>query len=1074
MEAATRELSFEEKLDKIQQYLPERLSEKILSQRGRIEGERKIVTVMFCDLVGYTGISEQIGPEEAYSLMDGIYEILIQKVHDYEGTVNEMTGDGIMALFGAPIALEDAPQRAIRSAYSIHREMAAFSDRIKKQQEAPQSLKMRIGIHTGPVVVGTLGNDLRMDFKAVGDTVNLASRIEGIAEPGATYVTETTFKLAKGLFRFEALGAKAVKGKEAAVHAYRVIAPSGRRTRFDVAAERGLTQFIGRERLIEMLLDGFKRCKEGRGQAFSITADAGVGKSRLLYEFRKAVSNENLTFLEGKCLSYSGGVAYHLIIDILKANFNIQEKDGDSQITAKVKSGLNLLGLTEASVLPYFLELLSVKDSGIAKISVSAEGKKDRIIEAIKAITLKGAEVRPLIMTFEDLQWIDKSSEEFLNSLLPSISGSRIFLIFTYRPEYKPTWKGISYYSQAAINRFSNRESLALAADLLSTNEIDDDLQDLILEKTDGVPLFIEEFIKSLKDLKMIERRSGTYYLAQENLKLSIPDTIQDVIMARVDSLPEDAKKVLQIASVIEREFSYELVKRVIRPLVENELLSHLSSLMNSELVYARGEYPPSSYIFKNALTREAVYDSILTRNKRNIHEEVGQSMEALYEDSLHEHYGALAKHFFIAGSYQKASEYSLMAYNRALKTASVSVAIEHSKRRLMSLENLPADGTVQAQRIDARTQLAVNLFMMFNYSEAKKVIDPILKLAESEEFKSKLSQIYTIIGSYDFMVKEDTESALQTLHKALRIAEETQDAFSLFFANYLLSLACSWNCDFEKTSFHMQKALNVNLIMDVPWATSIVKSNESYYGYNCMGKVNQGYATSREALRLAENSEDVLAIAVANVCHGISCFHKGFFEEAMRFLTKGIKFCERINTQAFGALAHHWLGFVCTQKKEYEQAIQHFRDSIALRVSIGWCPSTVNFTKMAAAYANLLSGENKIDLAKLKDHVRDNKVKFYEGGMARYLGLNIVISTGKFQGQGEDWLKKALTLHRRNVMRWDLACDYFVHGDTLQSQGDFAQAIKSFKSAKELFIGCGSNGWVRETDQALAPISGE
>ena len=288
-------------------------------------------------------------------------------------------------------------------------------------------------------------------------------------------------------------------------------------------------------------------------------------------------------------------------------------------------------------------------------------------------------------------------------------------------------------------------------------------------------------------------------------------------------------------------------------------------------------------------------------------------------------------------------------------------------------------------------------------------------------------------------MVKEDTESALKTLYKALRMAEETQDAFSLFFANYLLSLACSWNCEFEKTSFHMQKALNVNLIMNVTWATSIVKSNESYYGYNCMGKVSQGHETSREALRLAEKCEDVLAITVANVCHGISCFYKGFFEEAMRFLTKGIKFCERINTLAFGALAHHWLGFACTQKKEYEQATQHFSKSISLRVRIGWCPSTVNFTKMTAAYANLLSGENRIDLAKLKNHVRDNKVKFYEGGMARYLGLNIVISTGKFQGQGKDWLKKALTLHRRNGMRWDLAYDYFVLGDIHQSQGDFA-----------------------------------
>ncbi len=251
-----KELSFDEKLAKIQQYLPKGLSEKILAQRDRIEGERKQVTVMFCDMEGYTGLTEKLGPEEAYSMMDKVYEILIHKVHDYEGTVNELTGDGIMALFGAPIALEDAPQRAIRSALAIHREMSKFSDQLKSESGIP-SIKMRIGIHTGPVVVGTLGNDLRVEFKAVGDTVNLASRMEGLAEPGTTYVTEDTFKLTEGFFRFEALGEKQVKGKEEPVKVYQVIAPSTRRTRFDVSAERGLTPFVGRERELELLLDGF-------------------------------------------------------------------------------------------------------------------------------------------------------------------------------------------------------------------------------------------------------------------------------------------------------------------------------------------------------------------------------------------------------------------------------------------------------------------------------------------------------------------------------------------------------------------------------------------------------------------------------------------------------------------------------------------------------------------------------------------------------------------------------------------------------------------------------------------------
>ncbi|GAG23373.1 unnamed protein product, partial [marine sediment metagenome] len=256
-------------------------------------------------------------------------------MHDYEGTVNEMTGDGIMALFGAPIALEDAPQRAIRSAHAIHREMVRFTEKMNQERPGSYPLRMRIGIHTGPVVVGTLGNNLRVEFKAVGDTVNLASRMEGLAEPGTSYVTEETFKLTEGLFRFEALGEKEVKGKEEPVNVYRVIAPSTRRTRFDVSTERGLTHFIGRERELELLLDGFERSKSGLGQAFSIMAEAGVGKSRLLYEFRKAVANEDATFLEGKCLSYSRGVAYQPVIDILKASFDIREGDGDSEIKEK-------------------------------------------------------------------------------------------------------------------------------------------------------------------------------------------------------------------------------------------------------------------------------------------------------------------------------------------------------------------------------------------------------------------------------------------------------------------------------------------------------------------------------------------------------------------------------------------------------------------------------------------------------------------------------------------------------------------------------------------------------------------
>jgi class 3 adenylate cyclase len=562
-EPSPKEFSIDEQLEKIKRYLPKALTDKVLAQRDKIEGERKQVSVMFCDMVGFTPLSEMLGPEEAYSIMDQVYEILIHQVHDYEGTVNEMTGDGIMALFGAPIALEDAPQRAIRSAYAIHREITRFNDRIEQERGGSLSIKMRIGIHTGPVVVGTLGNDLRVEFKAVGDTVNLASRVEGLAQPGTSYVSEHTFKLTEGLFRFEALGEKAVKGKREPVRVYRVIAPSTRRTRFDISAERGLTPLVGRERELELLLDGFRRAKGGRGQAFSITAEAGVGKSRVLYEFRKAVANEDVTFLEGKCLSYSRGVAYHPVIDILKASFEVSGNDSDAVKREKVEEGLRTLGAEDASTLPYILELLSVKDSGIDQIPLSPEAKKARILEALERIIMKGSEIRPLIMAIEDLHWVDESSEESFKDLLDSISGARVLLLFTYRPEFVHTWGGRSYHSQVNLNRLSNRESLIMASNLLGTDDIAKELEEYILGRTEGVPFFIEEFVKSLKDLKVLQKRGSSYTATKDLQNVSIPSTIQDVIMARVDSLPEAVKKLLQTGSVIGREFSYELIREV-------------------------------------------------------------------------------------------------------------------------------------------------------------------------------------------------------------------------------------------------------------------------------------------------------------------------------------------------------------------------------------------------------------------------------------------------------------------------------------------------------------------------------
>jgi predicted ATPase/class 3 adenylate cyclase len=1063
--------SFDEKIQKIQKYLPKGLTEKILSQRNRIEGERRLVTVMFCDMEGYTELSERLGPEEAYDTMDQVYEILIHMVHNYEGTVNEMTGDGIMALFGAPIALEDAPQRAIRSALAIHREMAKFSDRIKEKKEGIPPLRMRVGIHTGPVVVGTLGNDLRVEFKAVGETVNLASRMEGLAEPGATLVTEDTFKLTEGFFRLEALGEKKVKGKKEPIRVYRVIAPSTRRTRFEISAERGLTPFVGRERELDLLLDAFERTKAGRGQAVSIMSEAGLGKSRLLYEFRKAVANVDATFLEGKCLSYSRGVAYHPIIDIIKSNFDILEGDKESEIRKKLENGLKTVGADEASTLPYLLELLSIKDSRIDKIPMTPEARKDRIIEALKQIVLKGSEVRPVIMAYEDLHWVDRSSEDVLKYILEGIPGARVLMIFTYRPEFVHTWGAKSFHNQITLNRLSNRESVIMMSHLLGTENIDRDLEELVLEKTEGVPFFIEEFIKSIKDLRIIEKKDNKYHLAKDIRDLAIPSTIQDVIMARVDSLPEGAKDVLQTGSVIEREFSYELIKRV-TGLPDQELLSHLSVLRDSELLYDRGIFPQSTCIFKHTLTREVVYDSILTVRKKRLHEIIGNAAEELHKDSIEEHYEVLSGHFIYSENYEKGAEYSKLAGKKAEKSASLNDAISYVQKRIACLEKLPVTEDVQEKMIDARTALGLYISQLNHPVEAKEAIDPIIGVAIRSHYKRRLSQIYTIIGVYNLYVEEDIPKALKHLEEAIRISDEANDILSSVLARHWLGVALSLNCEFEKASDYIEKALDITTVAKNLWGISTMKATQSYWVYNLQGRFDLAYQTSEEAMRIAEESGGTYLKATAYLAHGTSCLHKGLFEEAKEHLSKGVDFCERINLFIYHRLDHNQLAEAYFDAGEYQKSKDHYSKAIRLLEHARFSSSFINLNKISRARAKVMNSERDIDLEALSGYVAENKLKVNDGQMRRYVGEIFLNIDDGHMNDAEDWIRKAIEADRSHGMMFHLGKDYALYAELLQRRGDKSKAKENLTKAINTLKECGADGWVQRYEAEMASLS--
>ena len=1070
------EISFDEKLTKIQKYLPKGLTEKILAQRDRIEGERKQVTVMFCDMEGFTAFSERLGSEDAYTIMDQIYEILINKVHEYDGTVNEMTGDGIMALFGAPIAMEDAPQRAIRSSLAIHRELARYNDKIRKENAHILLFRMRIGIHTGPVVVGSVGNDLRVEFKAVGDTVNLASRVEGLAEPGVTYITEETYKLTEGLFRVEALGEKKIKGKKHPVKIYRVVATSTRRTRFDVSAERGLTPLVGRDRELELLIDGFERSKTGQGQVFSIVSEAGVGKSRLLYEFRKAVSNEDVTFLEGKCLSYSRGVGYHLHIDVLKANFDIREGDGDLEIREKVKRGLKILGAEESSIQSYIFELLGIKNSGINEVSLSPELKRRQIAEALKRIVLKGSEIRPLILAYEDLHWMDKSSEYVLKYVLESLPEASILIIFTYRPEFEFKWEGRSYQSQITLNRLSNRDSLLMIAHILDAKNLEMELENLILEKTEGIPFFIEEFIKSFKDLQFIEKKGTTYRIAKDSRILSIPSKIQEVIMSRVDVLPEAAKNLIQTFSVAGREISYELIKEVME-LSEDELISSLSILKDSELLYERGSYPQSNYIFRHALTQEVAYDSLLTKKRKKIHEKIGRSIEEFYCDKLNEFYEALAFHYSKSDNYKKAYQYLKLSGQKAMRSYSYSEAFNFFKKGLALLDKISTAEQTLKEQIDIRLLLSDCMYPMGYPENSIKVLEDGKKLSEELNDKRSATDFHRKIGYYygsqgkHLLAIRYIEESFQQIKKIddfdlnVQTATELCVIYSRVGQYYKIADIAPSILKLVEGKKKESKLLDMTV---VSYSRLL-----SLYGLSLgmLGNFIKGKSYMEKSLLSASEINDPIIMASCEFHYGYFWVSKGDPRLAIEHYQKAIKYCEKAKWTWLIGLANSMLGYANYLYGNLESAKKHAEKGLKILRSQ---EAVANFHMphwvLSQIYLDL--GNQEKAQGYIQDSLRitqDNDERAFESLSWILLGRVLRKIDPQHIKKAKESILKGIKLAEELKIRPYSAIGYLYMGEVYSDTGQQKKAIEQLKKAKDMFIEMAMDYWLNKAKIVLA-----
>jgi len=609
-----------------------------------------------------------------------------------------------------------------------------------------------------------------------------------------------------------------------------------------------------------------------------------------------------------------------------------------------------------------------------------------------------------------------------------------------------------------------------MASHILGTPDIDRDLEDLILQKTEGIPFFIEEFIRSLKDLGVIERKGSHCRLSKDILKLAIPSTIHDMIMARVDTLPEGAREVLKTGSVIEREFSHDLIKSV-AGLPEQELLSCISSLKDSELLYERGIYPESNYIFKHALTREVIYDSLLERKKRELHDRIGKAIENAFESHLAEHYGELTNHFMRSENFIKAAQYAMHAAKKNQRAGSLADAILYGQHCVSALEKLPRTQELDRSIIDARTTLGLYYNQTNNFVLSREAVEPVLGLVTKYDYKRRMAQINAILGAYSYAVEEDFAKASDQLQEAINAAEATGDLISLVMANHWMGHVLADNCKFDQALPYLNKGLEINTMANILWGISAHKSCIARTVYLFQGKVNVGYPMSFEGLQTAEESGDAYSKAEAYFSMGFAYLEKRQLGQARKHLLEGCGLCERFQFVALQSGCAWCLGEICFLMEQYGESKKHYANAIRILNLNSLYPSFARGCELAIARTMVLNHEKVTNLDALLTYIDRNRVKIHEGKLRRELAEILLNLDEPKIHEAESWIHEAIMADRQNGLLFDLATDLAVCGEVYKRKGDGPKAQENLGKAIEILKECGAEGWVTKYEEEMAML---
>jgi class 3 adenylate cyclase/tetratricopeptide (TPR) repeat protein len=1063
----------EPKFSSPETYTPKHLAERILTSRAALEGERKQVTVLFADLKGSMELLADRDPEEARAILDPVLERMMEAVHRYEGTVNQVLGDGIMALFGAPLAHEDHAVRACYAALRMQRSVRQYAEEVRRATGL--LIQIRIGLNSGEVVVRSIGSDLHMDYTAVGQTTHLAARMEQMAAPSSILLTAATLQLAEGYVQVTSLGPLPIKGLSETMEIFEAVGAGATRTRLQAAAARGLTQFVGRDAELETLRQTLARAGSGRGQIVALVGEPGVGKSRLVWEFSHSHRAQGWLVLASGSVSYGKATSYLPVIDLLKAYCGIEDRDDGRRIREKLTGKLLTLDPALQPTLPPLLSLLDVAVDDPEWQALDPPQRRQRTLDACKRLLLRESQEQPLLLVCEDLHWIDTETQALLDSLVESLPTARLLLLVNYRPEYEHSWGRKTYYRQLQLDPLPPESAEALLHGLLGDDDGLQPLKRLLIERTEGNPFFLEESVQTLVESSILAGDHGSYRLAKPVESTQVPATVQAVLAARIDRLAHEDKRLLQSAAVVGKDIPYAILQ-AIAELPDAALRQALARLQAAEFLYESSLFPDLGYTFKHALTHEVAYGSLLQERRHTLHAAILARLETLYPDRQAELVQLLAHHAFRGELWDKAGVYLRQAGVKAAARSAHREAVGHFEQALEALRHLPESRDTRERAFDLHLELRSALQPLGEFEWMLQHLREAQVLAESLADHRRVGQVSAAMANHRW-TRGDYESAVQSAQQALAAAHDDsatrlQATFRLGHAYHALghyqdAASCFKSCIQASSGNLPREQLGLTGLVAVTaraWLTMSLAE---------LGEFAEGTARAEEALRLGEAGDNAFSLILA--CLGVGRLYvtAGDSHRAISSLDRGLALCEAREIPLWSPSLASDLGYAYALCGRITRALPLLEQAIeptAIAPFVAY--QALRVCRLAEGYllarrmADAVAAAHQA-LALAVQH----KERGSEGWTLRLLGEIAAYADPPDMDQAESHYRQALALAGELSMRPLVAHCHLGLGTLYQKVGRDEQAQSDLTTAAEMYRAMEMTFWLERAEAELGQV---